>query len=98
MDEIEVVDHQIQHDADIGAPPSPWSGADTFDAQRCVLVIEKAASGENETILVTHGQNQTASVCERNQFFGFVKVGGNRLLDEHMGARRQKRANDLGVG
>jgi len=72
----------------------PFSGG---DAQRRVLVIQEPASGEDEPLLVTDGENQPASAGERDQLFGLVKLGGDGLLDQHMGARRQKRANDLGM-
>ena len=98
MDEIEIVDHQIEHGADIGAAAGPRTRAPAFDLERRVAEIEQPALREDETFLMADGEHTALVLGQRDQRIGFGKIGRDRLFDQHVGAGFEKGAHDLGMG
>ncbi len=97
MNEIEIVDHQIEHDADVGASSGPRPGAHAFDRYRRVVEIEQPALGEDEALLMADGQHAAHVVCELHQLVRFMQRRRDRLLHQHMGAGGKKGAHNLGM-
>ena len=59
--QIEIVDHQVQHGADIVAAAGPGTTAPALDFQRRHILIEQAGAGEDETLLMADGQGSGRS-------------------------------------
>src|SRR5690348_15937544 len=98
MHEIEVMDHQIEHDADVGAPTSPWTKPPAIHVPRALGKIQKPRVGKDEALLMTDGENTAYLVRECDQLVGLVEVGRDRLFDEDVGSRVEERTNDFCMG
>ena len=65
---------------------------------RRVVVIEQAGARENEALLMADRQNAVLDFGQRDQRVGFIEVGGDRLLHQHMDAGVKEGAHDRGMG
>lgn len=53
---------------------------------------------KNKALLVTDRENAPNAIGKSDQFVCLIEVGRNRFFDKDVGARVQKRADDLGMG
>ena len=74
VDEIEVMDHQVEDDADIGAPARPRAGADALHVKRRIVAVEQPGLGEDIAFLVADGQNKPDFRGKPDQLVGLVEV------------------------
>jgi len=96
--QIEVVNHEIENDADIGAASAPGPQSPAIDLSRTLGEIEKTGVRKYKALLMTDREDAPDAIGKSDQFVGLIKVRRNRFFDEDVGACVQERADDLGMG
>ena len=96
--QIQIVNHQVEHDADVGRAAGEAAAAlagDVLGLQRQPLHLFK---GGIEAFDVADLQHGSAPLGGGDQFLGLGEVGGQRLLDQHGDAARQEVGGDGVMG
>jgi hypothetical protein len=95
--EIEIVNHQIEHNRHIGSTWVERRQPIALNEPRTVDERHRGAHGAIETLHVTDLQHHTGRLRERNQFVRFRQGYGERLLDEDVLAGTQCARRDREV-
>jgi hypothetical protein len=96
-DQVEVVDHEIVHDADVEAPEAERRQAVAFDEARLELHLAHLDQAGLETLHVPHGHVHATASRRGQDRIGFVEACGQRLLDQGRNSALEQRDRDLGV-
>src|SRR5205085_11321991 len=80
--EVEIMDHEVEDHAHVGASSGPGSETPAGNLLRHFGEIEQAGLREYETLLMANRQHLASAFGERNQLVGFIEIGCNRLLDQ----------------
>src|SRR5690242_2537142 len=91
MHEIEIMDHRIEHNADVGTPTGPRTKPPTIYFLRPLGKIQKARVCKDEALLMTNSENTPHAVRECDQLVGLVEVSRDRLFNQHVGSRVKER-------
>ncbi len=94
VDEIQIVNHEVEHDAYVGAAARPWTHSPAIHFPGSFRDVEQTGMGEYKALLMADGQNPARAGGERYQFIGVIEVGGDRLFDQHMRAGIEESPND----
>ncbi len=97
MDEVEIVDHQVENDADVGAAACPGAHAPAGNVERDFAAVEQAGAGEDETLLMADRQDAAGIACKRDERIGFFEAGRDRLFDKNVGTGIEEGPHDRGV-
>ncbi len=92
------MDHQVQHDADVGAATGVGGEAVGFDELGAGELGFEGAQGGVEAFDVADLEDEFLFLGDANQFAGLGGVVGNRFFDEEMAAFIKKQGADLVVG
>ena len=91
------MDHEIEHDVDVG--PAAFESAEPlgFDEERPVEHGGELDERGIEALEVTDGKREPAAFRGRDQRIGFFQRSRDRFLDERMHARLEARSGDVEV-
>ena len=99
MHEIEVVDHEIEHDGHIGAARTERRETVALDKPGAIDKRHRRADRTIKPFDVTNLQQHTGRSRPRQQIVGFVKRHRERLLDEYvLAAIDRRRCNRMVSG
>ncbi len=80
-DDIDVMNHQVEHDIDIGGARVEWRQPVRLDEGRGLQGIAQVDQRGIETFEVTDLDQQVIRQCQFDQVIGFIHGDRNRLLD-----------------
>ena len=81
-DEIDVVDHQIQNDSDVGTTRIEWRQSIALDKPRLVDVRQRGTNRAVEPLDMACLDQCTGPLRQRQQLVSFTERRRDRLLDE----------------
>ncbi len=97
-DEVDVVDHEVEHDGDVRAARDEDAQPVRLDEPRTREDREGRADGGVEALGVTHLDEKTALARGRHEVAGLLEGRGDRLLDEDVNAAFEAPAGHAVVG
>ena len=93
--DFEIVDHQIEHDADVGAASGIGGEPVRLDEAGRVSFSSSALSAGIEALDVADLQDELLGVGEIDQRLGLLGVVGDRLFDQDVLAQAEKERADF---
>ena len=93
-DDVEVVDHEVQHDVDVGAALGERREAVTLDEARLADDAVERADRRVEALEMADLQHAPAADGELEQRLALVHRRGERLLDQHVDPGVEQVARD----
>jgi hypothetical protein len=93
-DEIDVVNHEIQHDGHISAARVERGKPVALDEARCINERKRAANGAIEPLDVPRLNQCAGAFGDSEQIVGLVQCRGDRLLNHHVDAALERRLRD----
>ena len=97
QDDFQIVNHHIEHDADIEAAPRIRREPRGLDETRRGEPLLQRRHHGIEPLDVSDLQHEPALLCDVAQFARLLRRLGEWLLDEHMLARFEQRLRDFKV-
>ena len=92
--EVDVVDHQVEHDRDVGAARIERRQPVALDEPRVVDVRQRGAHGAIEPLDVAGLQHRARAPRDREQRVGFLDRRRDRLFDQHVQPALERRRGD----
>ncbi len=97
QDDVEVVNHQVEHDVDVEAAIGKRAEAMHLDEPRSDEAPARGLDGRIEALGVPDRDDRAAGTPGGDDRVGLGDRARNRLLDEHRDAALEQRARDLRV-
>ena len=90
QDQVDVVDHEVQDDADIGRAEGEAGGPHGVDEPGRAEVRQHGREGRVEAFDVADLEDAVMAAGRLDQLVGLGQRGGQGLFDQEVGARLQK--------
>jgi hypothetical protein len=95
--DVDVVNHEIEHDVHVGAPFFEGCESLTLDEARAGEFALRGDDHRIEAFEMTDLQDTFRTIGERDQFAGLLDGLGDRLLDKHARPRAENRRQPRNV-
>ena len=95
--EIDVVDHEIEHDADVERSECERCESRRFDRHDPTAALDGHPPCWIESLHVPHGDNPAMAIGGGHDLVRLATIGGDRLLDQEVETLRQQGERYLGM-